>query len=43
VPLKAILAFKGYMTHAVDLRDEDSFWNLAIQVGLMGITYITGS
>src|SRR5690606_41570405 len=29
VPLKALLAFKGYMLHAVDLRDEDSFWNLA--------------
>jgi acetyl-CoA synthetase len=29
VPLKAILAFKGYMTHAVDLREEDMFWNLA--------------
>ncbi len=29
VPLKAMLAFKGYMTHAVDLREEDSFWNLA--------------
>ena len=29
VPLRAILAFKGYMTHAVDLRDEDSFWNHA--------------
>lgn len=27
VPLKAVLAFKGYMQHAVDLREDDSFWN----------------
>ncbi len=25
VPLKAVLAFKGYMQHAVDLREDDSF------------------
>uniref|UniRef100_UPI002634DA9D AMP-binding protein n=1 Tax=Pseudomonas sp. TaxID=306 RepID=UPI002634DA9D len=28
VPLKAILAFVGYMREAVDLRPEDAFWNL---------------
>ncbi|ENV76639.1 AMP-binding protein [Acinetobacter ursingii] len=43
VPLKAILAFKGYMTHAVDLRDEDSFWNLADPGWAYGLYYgITG-
>ena len=35
VPLKAILAFKEYMRHAVDLREEDSFGTLRIQVGHM--------
>ena len=29
VPLKALLAFKGYMQYALDLREQDSFWNLA--------------
>ena len=43
VPLRAILAFKGYMTHAVDLRDEDSFWNLADPGWAYGLYYgITG-
>ena len=43
VPLKAVLAFKGYMTHAVDLRDEDSFWNLADPGWAYGLYYgITG-
>ncbi|MGY5393028.1 AMP-binding protein [Acinetobacter sp. NigerLNRRAM0016] len=43
VPLGAILAFKGYMTHAVDLRDEDSFWNLADPGWAYGLYYgITG-
>ena len=43
VPLKAILAFKGYMTHAVDLREEDSFWNLADPGWAYGLYYgITG-
>ena len=43
VPLKAMLAFKGYMTHAVDLREEDSFWNLADPGWAYGLYYgITG-
>ena len=29
VPLKAIVAFQSYTLDAVDLRPEDSFWNLA--------------
>ncbi len=39
VPLKALLAFKGYMLHAVDLRDEDSFWNLADPGWAYGLYY----
>ncbi|WP_353171125.1 AMP-binding protein [Acinetobacter rudis] len=39
VPLKALLAFKGYMTHAVDLRAEDSFWNLADPGWAYGLYY----
>ncbi|NYB16340.1 MAG: AMP-binding protein [Acinetobacter baumannii] len=43
VPLKAILAFKGYMTNAVDLREEDMFWNLADPGWAYGLYYgITG-
>ncbi|MCG2608333.1 AMP-binding protein [Acinetobacter sp. SM34] len=43
VPLKAVLAFKGYMTHAVDLREDDSFWNLADPGWAYGLYYgITG-
>ena len=43
VPLKAILAFKGYMTHAVDLREDDMFWNLADPGWAYGLYYgITG-
>ncbi len=43
VPLKAILAFKEYMRHAVDLRDNDSFWNLADPGWAYGLYYgITG-
>ncbi|NNH78010.1 AMP-binding protein [Acinetobacter sp. ANC 5380] len=43
VPLKAMLAFKGYMTYAVDLREEDSFWNLADPGWAYGLYYgITG-
>ena len=43
VPLKAVLAFKGYMQHAVDLRDDDSFWNLADPGWAYGLYYgITG-
>ena len=39
VPLKALLAFKGYMTYAVDLRAEDSFWNLADPGWAYGLYY----
>lgn len=43
VPLKAVLAFKGYMLHAVDLRDDDAFWNLADPGWAYGLYYgITG-
>ncbi|OTG83044.1 AMP-binding protein [Acinetobacter sp. ANC 4648] len=43
VPLKAVLAFKEYMRHAVDLRPEDSFWNLADPGWAYGLYYgITG-
>ena len=43
VPLKALLAFKEYMRHAVDLREEDSFWNLADPGWAYGLYYgITG-
>lgn len=43
VPLKAVLAFKEYMRHAVDLREEDSFWNLADPGWAYGLYYgITG-
>ncbi|NNH86287.1 AMP-binding protein [Acinetobacter terrae] len=43
VPLKAVLAFKGYMTYAVDLREQDSFWNLADPGWAYGLYYgITG-
>ncbi len=43
VKLKAILAFKGYMTHAVDLHADDSFWNLADPGWAYGLYYgITG-
>ena len=39
VPLKALLAFKGYMLHAVDLRADDSFWNLADPGWAYGLYY----
>ncbi|MFW2148091.1 AMP-binding protein [Acinetobacter sp. TY1] len=39
VPLKAVLAFKEYMHHAVDLREEDSFWNLADPGWAYGLYY----
>lgn len=43
VPLKAILSFKGYMTHAVGLNQSDSFWNLADPGWAYGLYYgITG-
>lgn len=43
VPLKAILAFVGYMREAVDLRSEDAFWNLADPGWAYGLYYaVTG-
>ncbi len=43
VPLKAIVAFVGYMRDAVGLREEDSFWNLADPGWAYGLYYgLTG-
>ncbi|KAF1051196.1 MAG: Acetyl-coenzyme A synthetase [Stenotrophomonas maltophilia] len=43
VPLRAILAFTGYLRHAVDLRPEDRFWNLADPGWAYGLYYaVTG-
>ncbi|CAJ95893.1 Acetyl-coenzyme A synthetase AcsA [Cupriavidus necator] len=43
VPLKAIAAFAGYMSDAVDLRAEDAFWNLADPGWAYGLYYaVTG-
>ncbi len=43
VPLKALIAFVGYMRDAVDLRPEDSFWNLADPGWAYGLYYaVTG-
>ena len=43
VPLKAIVAFQSYTRDAVDLRPEDSFWNLADPGWAYGIYFgITG-
>ena len=37
MPLKALLAFRVYMTDAVDLRPEDKFWSIA-DAGWAGFT-----
>lgn len=43
VPLKAILAFAGYIRDAVDLRADDRFWNLADPGWAYGLYYaVTG-
>ncbi|KAA8563310.1 Acetyl-coenzyme A synthetase [Pseudomonas extremaustralis] len=43
VPLSAILAFKGYMRDAIDLRADDRFWNLADPGWAYGLYYaVTG-
>lgn len=43
VPLKAIAAFVGYMTQAIELRTEDSFWNVADPGWAYGLYYaVTG-
>ncbi|XEX98723.1 AMP-binding protein (plasmid) [Tistrella bauzanensis] len=39
VPLRAIAAFKGYMTQAVDLRLDDRFWNIADPGWAYGLYY----
>ena len=43
VPLSALLAFKGYMREAIDLREDDRFWNLADPGWAYGLYYaVTG-
>jgi len=43
VPLRAIVAFQGYMRDAIDLRPEDTFWNLADPGWAYGLYYaVTG-
>lgn len=43
VPLRAIVAFQGYMRDAIDLRGEDRFWNLADPGWAYGLYYaVTG-
>ena len=43
VPLKAIAAFVGYMRDAVDLREDEAFWNLADPGWAYGLYYaVTG-
>ena len=39
VPLRAILAFKGYIRDAVELRADDRFWNLADPGWAYGLYY----
>ena len=43
VPLKAIAAFVGYLRDAVDLREDEPFWNLADPGWAYGLYYaVTG-
>ncbi|MBV4543515.1 acyl-CoA synthetase [Pseudomonas vlassakiae] len=43
VPLRAIVAFQGYMRDAIDLRPDDHFWNLADPGWAYGLYYaVTG-
>lgn len=43
VPLRAIVAFQGYMRDAIDLRADDVFWNLADPGWAYGLYYaVTG-
>lgn len=43
VPLRAILAFKGYVRDAIELREDDRFWNLADPGWAYGLYYaVTG-
>ena len=39
VPLRAIVAFQGYMRDAIDLRPEDAFWNVADPGWAYGLYY----
>jgi acetyl-CoA synthetase len=42
-PLEALLTFRVYMTDAVDLRPEDSYWNIADPGWAYGLYYaVTG-
>ena len=43
VPLEALLTFRVYMTDGIDLRPEDSFWNIADPGWAYGLYYaVTG-
>ena len=43
VPLKALIAFRLYMTYAIDLRPDDRFWNIADPGWAYGLYYaVTG-
>lgn len=43
VPLKALLAFAAYMRDAIDLREDDVFWNIADPGWAYGLYYaVTG-
>ena len=39
VPLKALVSFRTYMTDAVDLREGDTFWNIADPGWAYGLYY----
>jgi acetyl-CoA synthetase len=39
VPLKALRAFQSYMTHGLDLRPNDRFWNIADPGWAYGLYY----
>ena len=39
VPLKALISFRIYMTDAVDLRPDDTFWNIADPGWAYGLYY----
>lgn len=43
VPLSALVAFAGYMRNAIDLKPQDSFWNIADPGWAYGLYYaVTG-
>lgn len=43
VPLRALLSFAAYMRDAIDLRDDDVFWNIADPGWAYGLYYaVTG-